>query len=96
MQPEVVRINKPLYGNYVYINAEVVNKAIRRGVMIQIVVPKGSAIVDPKQWKANGRVMKKVFKRPNDPMILYGGNVPLPAEKGIVQPKEDLQAKLFL
>lgn len=70
-----VNIKKPLYGNHVYINGSIVEKAIRIGAKLEIIVPKGSAIVDPLDWKNNKDMMKKVFLYPDRPMILYGGTV---------------------
>lgn len=98
-----INIKKPLYGNFVYIRGDFVDRAIRFGMMLDITIPKGRAIVDPKQWKETAikteKVMKKVFKFPDDPMILYGGAVPLPSPKGEVvkpqEPKPEPQAKLF-
>ena len=101
MKVITVDIKKPLYGNYVYINGTIVNRAISSGAMLEIIVPAGRAIVDPRKWKENGRVMKKVFKYPDNPMILYGGNVPVPpSTKGrIINPEVEKklaeQPKLF-
>lgn len=72
-----VDILKPLYGNFVYIREEIINRAIRQGAMLEVKIPKGKAIVDPSNWKKNGKRMERVFKRPNEPMVLWGGNVPL-------------------
>lgn len=86
-----VTINKPLYGNYVYIRDIYLKKAKQLGVKLKINIPKGSAIVDPSEWMKNGKKMEKYFKNPKVPMILYGGNVPLPSEKGTVEKKEELK-----
>ena len=91
-----VNIRKPIYGNHVYINSTVVNNAIRAGAMLEIVIPNGRTIVDPKEWKARGDIMKKVFRFPNNPMILYGGNVNFPSQsKGEIVKKEEKQQRLF-
>ena len=101
MRTVTIEIKKPLYGNYVYINSTTIDRAINTGSMLEIIVPRGRAIVDPRKWKANGQVMRKVFKYPDHPMILYGGNVPIPSDsKGkVITPEvkmvEDKQAKLF-
>jgi hypothetical protein len=98
MQVITVNIKKPLYGNFVYVNGNIVEKAIRTSSMLEIVIPNGRAIVDPKMWKENGKIMKKVFKIPNNPMTLYGGNVPIPPiSKGkvITKIKEKETLKLF-
>lgn len=99
-----VDIKKPLYGNFAYVRDVYVNNAIRLGVKLEITVPGGTAIVDPVEWKQKAidenKVMSKVFKRPDQPMILYGGNVPFPAKEGRVETKtahrlEDDQLPLF-
>jgi hypothetical protein len=97
----VVHIKKPVYGTKVYINKSVVDKAIKNRMMLEIVIPQGRGIVDPKEWKARGDIMKKVFKYPDRPMILYGGNVPLPETKGEVETPikkliDESQEKLFV
>lgn len=102
METIKVNIKKPMYGNHVYINAAVVEKAIRLCVKLEIIVPAGRAIVDPNEWKAKKDWMKKVFKFKDRPMLLYGGNVPIPMPKTkgeIDTPSkreiEKSQAKLF-
>lgn len=90
MKLVTVDIRKPLYGNYVYINGNVVDRAISAGAMMEVIIPSGRAIVDPVKWKAEGKIMKKVFKFPNNPMILYGGWVPIPAKEGKVVAKEEI------
>lgn len=76
-------------------------KAIRLGVKLEITIPSGKATVDPVEWKKEGKIMKKVFKFADNPMILYGNWVPVPyvEKKGkVVKTKEeplDIQQKLF-
>lgn len=89
----VVEIKKPLYGNFVYINESQLNKAISLGEKIEVVVPKGRAIIDPVEWKKNGKRMEKVFLFPDKPMILWGGNVPLPPSKDEPKPKKERKKK---
>lgn len=78
-------IRKPLYGNYVYLRGSMVEKAIRLGLQLEIKIPNGKAVMDPKKWKETGKMMKKVFKYKETPMILYGNwvNIPAPAIKAI-------------
>jgi len=95
-----VNIKKPIYGNYCYIRASIVDKAIKDGAMLEITIPRGKAIVDPVKWKEEGKVMKKVFKFPDNPLVLYGGSVPLeglPSGKVTSKEKEEVnkQATLF-
>jgi hypothetical protein len=72
---EVPKIEKPLYGNFVYINEKYIKQAMREGKKMKITVPQGSAIVDPWVWKGYGKKMEKEFKIKGKPMILWGGNV---------------------
>lgn len=89
MDPIAVTISKPLYGNYCFIRDKYINDAIRYHTKLLITVPKGSALVDPLWWKTTGKRMEKIFKMPDNPMILYGNTVPLEQPKGvIVKPEE--------
>ena len=66
---------RPLYGNYISISKNKLDKAIRFGAKILVKIPGGEELVDPAEWKTRGKVTKQVFLRPDDPMILYWGNV---------------------
>ena len=95
-----VNIKKPIYGNYVYINGSIVERAIRISAQLEIIIPAGRVIVDPRKWKENGKMMKKVFKFPSNPMILYGGYVNLPMGEGKIttlekEREEAQRLKLF-
>ncbi len=70
-------IRKPLYGTKVYIRDKELYEAIDRGQMVRVIIPQGSALVDPREWIETGHRMEKVFNIPNKPMVLYGNNVPL-------------------
>ena len=82
MENVKVNIKKPMYGTHVYIRDVFVEEAIRKGVNLEITIPAGVGIVDPIAWKNRGDIMCKVFKDPNNPMVLYGGNVPIPEVLG--------------
>ena len=87
-----VVITKPLSGSYCCINESVLNRAIRFKKKIKVSLPTHSAMMDPKEWK-KGKRMEKIFKRPDEPMILYCNSVPKPV-KEVVQPAAE-QNKLF-
>ena len=70
-----VKIRKPLYGNYVYVRDVFVERAISLNKKMRITVPNGVGIHDPHEWKETGKIMEKIFKRPDEPMILYGNTV---------------------
>ena len=97
----IVNIRKPLYGNFCYIRATVVDRAIRLGEKMQITVPNGTAIVDPAKWKESAKIMHKVFKFEDAPMCLYGNHVPVPLPKAVAVVRGEVvevspsQLKLF-
>ena len=72
MKTIAFNIKKPLYGNFIYLRASLVDKAIQTGAMLDITIPRGRTLADPAEWKRTGKVMKKVFLRPEDPMVLIG------------------------
>lgn len=63
-------------------------RAIKSGAWLEIGIPKGRVAIDPNKWKAKSKIMKKVFKFPDNPMILYCVDVNLPSEKGKIVEKE--------
>lgn len=73
-----VTINKPVYGNFVYIRNTYIAQAWKSKVMLEITVPNGTGIMDPIEWVKTGKRMEKVFKKVDEPMILYGNNVIIP------------------
>lgn len=93
-----VNIKKPLYGTYCYIRSEIVDGAIRSGSKMEVILPKGKSIEDPVEWKKTGKVMKKVFKFPDNPMILYGNYVKLQniPEGKVVEVEKTNQLNLLL
>jgi hypothetical protein len=71
-----VDIRKPLYDNFVYIRYDkYIRQAIERGAMLKIRIPQGVGIADPQEWMKTGKRMEKVFKRPDEPMVLFGNRV---------------------
>lgn len=101
MNPVDVVIKKPMYGTYVYIRDKYVDMAIKMKTKLRITIPQGVALVDPLEWKKNGKRMEKVFRNPNEPMVLYGGHVPLKLEDkqpkvyAAEQSKQQEQPRLF-
>ncbi len=79
-----IDIKKPMFDNYVYIREETLKKAARYkkdGWKVVVRIPQGEGEIDPLEWYKNGKRMEKVFLRPNEPMVLYGGYVPIPKAK---------------
>lgn len=78
---EKVNILKPVYGNFVYIRESILKKAIQKGEGLEVTIPAGSAVIDPKKWIETGKRLEKVFKIPGVPMILIGNHVPIEEKK---------------
>lgn len=76
MNYETITIQKPMFGTNVSIRDTIVNRAIEQGLMLKIIIDgMGYGLHDPKTWKETGRVIKKVFNFPNNPMVLYSNYV---------------------
>lgn len=63
---------RPLYNSTIFIDETKLRKAVRQSAMIECVGPLGKFIIDPAVWLKDGQKMKKVFRRPNQPMKLRG------------------------
>ena len=74
-------IQKPIYSNFVYIYDKYLKQAERNGDRLHIKTPKGEIVCTPEQWRRQAKIMKKVFKRPNEPMTLIGNYVPISIDK---------------
>jgi hypothetical protein len=86
-----VDIRKPLFDNFVYIRYDtIIRQAIERGAKLKIRIPEGVGIHDPKEWMKTGKRMDKVFKRPDEPMVLWGNRVV------ITKPKTEEEELKFL
>ena len=69
-----VFIKKSLNDNYVFIRREILTTAIRNGNKLKVIIPGGEEIINPTKW-LKGKKIEKIFKRPDEPMILFGGKV---------------------
>jgi hypothetical protein len=81
MKNIIIEIRKPLFGTYVYVRDIYIERAIKRKVNLEIHIPQGIGICDPIRWKNEGKRMEKVFKRPDEPMVLYGNYVKIDQPK---------------
>jgi hypothetical protein len=97
MLAKIVKFNikKPLYGNYVYLRGSIVEKAIRTGAMLEVTIPTGKMVVDPKVWRDTGKMIKKVFRYKDNPMVMYGNWVKIPIfyDCKIEEKKEEIETK---
>ena len=72
-----VEIRKPLHGNFCYIRESLLKQAIKDGKWLEVKVPNGVGHISPQLWMGTGKRMTKVFKYENNPMVLYGNEVPI-------------------
>jgi hypothetical protein len=69
----LIEFEKPMYWDKIYIWEETLDKAIKRKIPIKVKMDKVVYIItNVKGWKKTGERMEKVYKRPDEPMILYG------------------------
>ena len=94
-----IEIKKPIYSDYIYIRKETLELAARLGELLEVKIPQGSRAIDPKEWMAKGKIMKKIFKQPGNPMILFGNHLmeikPL-SETHQITPQIDLKQASLL
>lgn len=87
MRLKTIELYKPLFKNkrgyFHNIYDKHLKDAIKEKKIIQAKTFHGIYEIDPKQWIATGKKMEQVFKRPDEPMILYGNYLkpPTPEEK---------------
>lgn len=79
-----LEIKKPLYANYICIREE----HLLSSPQMKVTIPKGSAIIDTHEWIKNGKLMEKVFLRPDEPMRLWCNHL-------LTEPNDD-EAQLTL
>lgn len=91
-----ITIRKPIYGTYCAIRDIHIERAIVQNKLLKITIPQGIFIVDPKWWKETGTIMKKVFLRPDEPMILIQNHVAGFAKKDIPIPKDDFKQLILI
>lgn len=77
-----VDIKRPLYGNFCYIRDIYLNQARREHKNLRITTPNGTGIMTVEQWMTNCKEMKKVFKQPDNPMVLFGNTVVINSTNG--------------
>lgn len=76
-----VFIEKPLYGNMCFVRDTYINKAKASGEKLHVKSPKGELTCTADEWLKGAKLMEKVFLRPNQPMRLFGKNVPMYEDK---------------
>jgi len=67
-----VKIDKPLYGTFVYIRDKYLNQAKSSGWPLRITTPHGVGVMSYESFMRGAKKMEKVFLIPEKPMILYG------------------------
>ena len=72
-----INIKKPIHSTYIGINETKINRAINLGEKLEITIPQGTGTADPKEWMKTGRMFKKVYLFPDNPMTMYANYVPI-------------------
>jgi hypothetical protein len=70
-----VFIQKPSYDSFVYVRDIYITRAEKTNQLLRIKTPKHERICSAAEWKQGAKVMKKVFLKPDEPMILWGNYV---------------------
>lgn len=70
-----VHIKKPIYGHCVAINRAIIQAAITNGRLLVVSCPGASEVIPPRAWVNRARRIEKVFRRPDEPMVLYQATV---------------------
>lgn len=72
---KVIDFEKPLYSYQDYDVVRVHDKYVRQASLdsqfIVIITPQGEKVFFPKQLKKEGKKVKEVFLRPDEPMVMY-------------------------
>lgn len=64
-------IKKPIYGYCVALNEKLLREAIARNKILHVICKDKSEYIKPSEWISNGKRFEKVYRQPNNPMILY-------------------------
>lgn len=80
-----IKIQKPLYDNFVRIRENHIKEAIKKKALLKIVIPQGVGYHDPKEWKKTGKRVEQEFLIPGHPMILWGNYV------SVSPPEDDME-----
>lgn len=79
-----IRINKPIYNTVVSINKAILMTAVKNKRLLKISTNHNgeeySEIVSPWGWIGRSKRIEKVFKYPDNPMILFQGKVNMEAD----------------
>ena len=72
-----VFIKKPLYGTMVYVREMYLDRARKMNVKLHIQSPNGEITCTADEWMKGAKYMEKVFLRPEEPMRLWGKQLPV-------------------
>jgi len=79
-----VYINKPIYGHCVALNEDIINHAKRHNRLLLVKCPGASQLLSPQAWIDKSKRVLKVFRRPDQPMVLYQGYIGDPQKQNTV------------
>lgn len=82
----LTHIKKPLYksstGYVVSLNGKLLEEAEKYSKKLVVTCMDARFVTTATQWKVDGRRYEKVFKRPDEPMVLYEREIPLQEQDG--------------
>jgi hypothetical protein len=70
-----IHIKKPIYGTTVALNDAIIKYARNHNRRLIVSCPKAKESVTPDEWVARSTIIKKVFRYPDNPMILWQGTI---------------------
>jgi hypothetical protein len=77
---KIIDIEKPIYSyqdyDVVRVNKKYIDDAIHNFQALVITTPKGEKTMWPKQIKKEGKRVKEVFLRPDEPMVMFEIQIP--------------------
>jgi hypothetical protein len=83
-----IYIHKPIYGHCVALNSDIIKLAKLHLRSLLVKCPGASEKIAPDDWVSKSKRIEKVFRRPDQPMILYQGHI------GETQPEVRARAKV--
>lgn len=81
-----VHIKKPIYGQCVAISDAIIKEAETHHRLLLLTCPGAQETISPADWMRKSKVLRKVFRYPDNPMVLWIGTIgKLPDEKRVEQ-----------
>ena len=68
-------IKKPIYGHCVAVNETILRRCEQLNRLMEISCPGKKETLTPQEWRDKSKRISKVFKYPDNPMILWQGTI---------------------